>query len=103
MKVQDILQETYTALSANKARSGLTILGIVIGIGSVIAVVLSRPAVARRRHSKTMMLMSYVKSQGLRISRQKDRDDIKLSLREIIPTQQLSGCRRNMQWCGMSP
>ncbi|MFH1990451.1 MAG: ABC transporter permease [Patescibacteria group bacterium] len=39
MKFQDILQETYTALSANKARSGLTILGIVIGIGSVIAMV----------------------------------------------------------------
>ena len=31
MKFQDTLQETYTALSANKARSGLTILGIVIG------------------------------------------------------------------------
>ena len=39
MRVQDLLQETYTALSANKARSGLTILGIVIGIGSVIAMV----------------------------------------------------------------
>ena len=39
MKIQDILQETYAALSANKARSGLTILGIVIGIGSVIAMV----------------------------------------------------------------
>lgn len=39
MKFRDILQETYTALSANKARSGLTILGIVIGIGSVIAMV----------------------------------------------------------------
>ena len=39
MKAQDILQETYIALSANKARSGLTILGIVIGIGSVIAMV----------------------------------------------------------------
>ncbi len=39
MKLSDILQETYTALSANKARSGLTILGIVIGIGSVIAMV----------------------------------------------------------------
>src|SRR3989339_502369 len=35
----DILQETYAALSANKARSGLTMLGIVIGIGSVIAMV----------------------------------------------------------------
>ena len=39
MKTQDIFQETYSALSANKARSGLTILGIVIGIGSVIAMV----------------------------------------------------------------
>ncbi len=39
MKFSDILQETYTALSANKARSSLTILGIVIGISSVIAMV----------------------------------------------------------------
>ncbi|MBI2515119.1 ABC transporter permease [Candidatus Wolfebacteria bacterium] len=39
MKLADILQETYTALSSNKVRSGLTILGIVIGIGSVIAMV----------------------------------------------------------------
>jgi putative ABC transport system permease protein len=39
MKAQDLLQETITALNSNKARSGLTILGIVIGIGSVIAMV----------------------------------------------------------------
>lgn len=39
MKPQDLLHETYVALSANKARSGLTILGIVIGISSVIAMV----------------------------------------------------------------
>jgi len=39
MKFQDVLQETYAALSANKVRSGLTMLGIVIGIGSVIAMV----------------------------------------------------------------
>jgi len=39
MKPQDILNETFTALSANKVRSGLTVLGIVIGIGSVIAMV----------------------------------------------------------------
>ena len=39
MTFKDILEETYTALSANKARSGLTILGIVIGISSVIALV----------------------------------------------------------------
>jgi putative ABC transport system permease protein len=35
----DILQETYAALSANKVRSGLTTLGIIIGISSVIAMV----------------------------------------------------------------
>ncbi|MDO8555202.1 MAG: ABC transporter permease [bacterium] len=39
MTIADILQETYTALSANKARSGLTVLGIVIGISSVIAMI----------------------------------------------------------------
>jgi putative ABC transport system permease protein len=39
MKFKDILEETFIALSANKIRSGLTVLGIVIGIGSVIAMV----------------------------------------------------------------
>jgi putative ABC transport system permease protein len=39
MKIRDTLEETYTALSANRVRSGLTILGIVIGISSVIAMV----------------------------------------------------------------
>ncbi len=39
MKIEDILLEVYTALSANRVRSGLTILGIVIGISSVIAMV----------------------------------------------------------------
>lgn len=39
MKLNDITHETYTALSANKVRSGLTMLGIVIGISSVIAMV----------------------------------------------------------------
>jgi putative ABC transport system permease protein len=35
----DLFSETFSALLANKVRSGLTILGIVIGIGSVIAMV----------------------------------------------------------------
>jgi len=39
MKLKDILSETYGSLSANKARSMLTMLGIVIGIASVIAMV----------------------------------------------------------------
>ncbi len=39
MSPQDIFKETFTALSANKVRSSLTVLGIVIGIGSVIAMV----------------------------------------------------------------
>jgi len=37
MTIKDIMHETYSALSANKIRSGLTMLGIVIGISSVIA------------------------------------------------------------------
>jgi putative ABC transport system permease protein len=39
MLITDLFQETFTALLSNKVRSGLTILGIVIGIGSVIALV----------------------------------------------------------------
>lgn len=39
MRLTDIANETYSALSANKARSGLTMLGIIIGIASVIALV----------------------------------------------------------------
>jgi putative ABC transport system permease protein len=39
MKLQDLLQEIINSLSANKIRSGLTILGIVIGISSVIALI----------------------------------------------------------------
>ena len=39
MRNQDLFEETYAALSANKVRSSLTVLGIVIGIASVIALV----------------------------------------------------------------
>jgi putative ABC transport system permease protein len=39
MTIKDTLEETYTALKANKVRSGLTMLGIIIGISSVIAMV----------------------------------------------------------------
>ncbi len=39
MIISDLFEETYSALLVNKARSGLTILGIIIGIASVIAMV----------------------------------------------------------------
>ncbi len=39
MFISDLIKETYFALSSNKSRSFLTILGIVIGIGSVIAMI----------------------------------------------------------------
>ncbi|MCL5775226.1 MAG: ABC transporter permease [Patescibacteria group bacterium] len=39
MKISDVLEETYSAITVNKVRSSLTILGIVIGIGSVIAMI----------------------------------------------------------------
>ncbi|HEY1041196.1 MAG TPA: ABC transporter permease [Candidatus Paceibacterota bacterium] len=37
MTTQDILHETYSSLMANKVRTGLTMLGVIIGISSVIA------------------------------------------------------------------
>ena len=37
MKWSDLFEEAYRAITANKVRSGLTMLGIVIGIASVIA------------------------------------------------------------------
>jgi len=39
MLITDLIEETYFAISANKIRSSLTVLGIVIGIGSVIAMI----------------------------------------------------------------
>ncbi len=39
MKFKDLLEETYAAVTVNKVRSGLTILGIVIGVGSVIGMI----------------------------------------------------------------
>jgi len=39
MNIFDILEETFIALSSNKIRTGLTMLGIIIGIASVIAMV----------------------------------------------------------------
>jgi len=39
MTITDLFEETRLALLANKVRSGLTTLGIVIGIGSVIAMI----------------------------------------------------------------
>src|SRR5579862_9454891 len=37
MTTRDLWEETYSAVTVNKVRSGLTMLGIVIGIASVIA------------------------------------------------------------------
>jgi putative ABC transport system permease protein len=39
MRLDDLIAETLHSLAANKVRSGLTILGIVVGIASVIAMV----------------------------------------------------------------
>lgn len=39
MFTQDLIEETLNSISSNKVRSSLTVLGIVIGIGSVIAMI----------------------------------------------------------------
>jgi len=39
MNLLDILSETFRSLAANKGRTALTVLGIVVGIGSVIALI----------------------------------------------------------------
>ncbi len=39
MIITDLIEETYFSLTVNKVRTGLTMLGIIIGIGSVIAMV----------------------------------------------------------------
>jgi len=39
MLLVDLIEETFFAVLANKARSGLTVLGVVIGIGSVVTMV----------------------------------------------------------------
>ncbi len=39
MNASDLFEETFSALVVNKLRTGLTMLGIVIGIGSVIAMI----------------------------------------------------------------
>ncbi len=39
MNIEDIFQETYSALTVNKLRTSLTMLGIIIGIASVIAMI----------------------------------------------------------------
>jgi len=39
MLLTDLFEETFFTISANKVRSGLTILGIIIGIGSVVALI----------------------------------------------------------------
>jgi putative ABC transport system permease protein len=39
MQIRDLFEESYSALVSNKVRTSLTVLGIVIGIGSVVAMV----------------------------------------------------------------
>jgi putative ABC transport system permease protein len=39
MLITDLFEETFFAITSNKARSSLTILGIVIGVGSVVAMI----------------------------------------------------------------
>jgi len=76
MKTSDLLQETFFALTMNKARSGLTILGIVIGIGSVIAMISI--------------------GQGAQVSIQQSIQSIGSNLLVVYPGAQMSGTGRQV-------
>jgi putative ABC transport system permease protein len=39
MLIRDLFEETFFAITSNRARSSLTVLGIVIGVGSVVAMI----------------------------------------------------------------
>lgn len=58
MLIADLFEETYFAISANKVRSGLTVLGIVIGIGSVIAMISIGQGAARTIESSIQAMGS---------------------------------------------
>ena len=47
MILGELIEEAFSAVTLNKVRSGLTTLGIVIGIGSVIAAGLGESTAAR--------------------------------------------------------
>ncbi|EFK96757.1 ABC transporter, permease protein [sediment metagenome] len=72
MKIQEILKESYIALNMNKVRSGLTVLGIVIGISSVIAMVAigqgAKDSVAEQFESlgSNLLVVSSGSSGGMR-------------------------------------
>ena len=58
MSVTDLIEETLYALSSNKVRSGLTILGIVVGIASVILLT------SLGEGSATSLMMHYLVRQA---------------------------------------
>jgi putative ABC transport system permease protein len=76
MRASDLFKETFFAIISNKARSGLTVLGIVIGVGSVVAMISigqgSQASIKERIQSiGSNLLMVYPgaqRSTGTRIS-----------------------------------
>jgi putative ABC transport system permease protein len=76
MRIRDLFEETFFAITSNKARSGLTVLGIVIGVGSVVAMISigqgSQASIKERIESiGSNLLMVYPgaqRSMGARVS-----------------------------------
>ena len=65
MVTSDLLKETFASLSSNKVRSGLRILGLVIGIASVITMV----AIGQGAQSS---IQARIQSIGSNLSSSKD-------------------------------
>lgn len=111
MKPQDLLRETTRALSSNKVRSGLTILGIIIGIGSVVAIISIGEAVSNSLQTEMQSMGSnlivvtpnFQREAGIKVARssctsmatlpQKDADAIqkKITLVKTVAPEIIRG------------
>ena len=84
MKVRDLAQETLSALDSNRARSLLTILGIVIGIGAVIAMTSLIGGIKQSMVGEMGLNQARMVNIGIWLDREVTLEDIE-ALEELMP------------------